>query len=340
MPSTSPLACAWISARSSSRSTFSALQERARGGRRSPRAAARTRSAPRSASGASAPATSARGPRSATGSRKATLLSSSNILRDHDGWAARYCRRVARKHGGRRAGTRCFRPTGSRRSRRADDAGLRVLPRYRRSRRRLQLPGTGGARSVSTTSFVRRAEEVSLLAEGLRDLGDVVLVFVSVDARGRGSGIPVSGRQALANDCRDGRISRLRAYLDRDEALRVTGSGRLEQLVLAAEDLADGVVDEDPPDRVGQQLGARQHADVLRAVGAHRDRVGDDDLLEPRGPRGSRTRRRRRPRGWRPRSTRAAPSSLTVLAAALSVPAVSIMSSTITAVLPFTSPIT
>src|ERR1019366_7653200 len=38
--------------------------------------------------------------------------------------------------------------------------------------------------------------------------------------------------------------------------------------------------------------------------------------------------------------TRAAPSSLTVLAAALSVPAVSIMSSTITAVLPFTSPIT
>ena len=66
-------------------------------------------------------------------------------------------------------------------------------------------------------------EEVRLLAEESRDFGDVVLVFVRVEARGRGSGIPVSARQVLAYDFRDGRISRLRAYLDRDEALRATG---------------------------------------------------------------------------------------------------------------------
>src|SRR2546427_12020393 len=60
---------------------------------------------------------------------------------------------------------------------------------------------------------------------------------------------------------------------------------RLEQLVLAAEDLAYGVVDEDAPYRVGQELGAGEHADVVwsaRSV-CDRDRVGDDDLLDARG---------------------------------------------------------
>ena len=66
------------------------------------------------------------------------------------------------------------------------------------------------------------------------------------------------------------------------------------------------------PDRVGQQLRARQHADVLRAPRADRDRVGHDDLLQTRRPRGSRTRRPRTPRAS-PRHTRcAAPSSSTV----------------------------
>jgi ketosteroid isomerase-like protein len=66
-------------------------------------------------------------------------------------------------------------------------------------------------------------EEVRLVAEESRDLGDVVLIFVRVEGRGRGSGVPVSAHQALAYDFRGRRISRLRAYLDRDEALRSIG---------------------------------------------------------------------------------------------------------------------
>ena len=70
------------------------------------------------------------------------------------------------------------------------------------------------------------------------------------------------------------------------------GRGHLEELVLAAEDLGHRVVGEDPADRVGQQLRAAQDADVVRRARAQRDRVGDDDLLEARRPRGSRRRRR------------------------------------------------
>src|ERR1700691_5093478 len=56
-----------------------------------------------------------------------------------------------------------------------------------------------------------------------------------------------------------------------------------EQLVLAAEDFTDGVIDEDATDRVGQELRAGQHADVLGPVGTDGDRVGHDDLLQARG---------------------------------------------------------
>src|SRR3954447_24871394 len=55
-----------------------------------------------------------------------------------------------------------------------------------------------------------------------------------------------------------------------------------EELVLAAEDLGDRVVGENPADRVRQQVGAAQDADVVRRARPQRDRVGDDDLLEPR----------------------------------------------------------
>src|SRR4051794_3868896 len=56
-----------------------------------------------------------------------------------------------------------------------------------------------------------------------------------------------------------------------------------EELVLAAEDLGHRVVGEDPADRVGQQVRARQDADEAGRPGTERDRVGDDDLLEARG---------------------------------------------------------
>src|SRR5262252_5124049 len=55
-----------------------------------------------------------------------------------------------------------------------------------------------------------------------------------------------------------------------------------EELVLSTEHLADGVVGEDAPDRIGQELGAAEDTDVVGSAGAQRDRVGDDDLLEAR----------------------------------------------------------
>jgi ketosteroid isomerase-like protein len=96
------------------------------------------------------------------------------------------------------------------------------------------FPGTVGA--VDGSSFRGRGElaayfrelhdtweEVRLVAEETRELGDVVLIFVRVDGRGRGSGVPVSAQQVLAYHFRGGKISRLRAYLNRDEALRDNG---------------------------------------------------------------------------------------------------------------------
>ena len=62
------------------------------------------------------------------------------------------------------------------------------------------------------------------------------------------------------------------------------GSPRSEQLVLAAEHVAHGSVREDLADRARQQVGAREHAHVVRSPSRQRDRVGDDDLLKP-GPR-------------------------------------------------------
>ena len=42
----------------------------------------------------------------------------------------------------------------------------------------------------------------------------------------------------------------------------------LEELVLAAEDLAHAVVGEDPADRVGQEIRARENPDVVGRPGA------------------------------------------------------------------------
>jgi ketosteroid isomerase-like protein len=66
-------------------------------------------------------------------------------------------------------------------------------------------------------------EELQLVAKEFRDLGDRVLVLVQVEARGRGSGAPVAGPQSAILDFRDGKISRVRSYLDHAEALHVAG---------------------------------------------------------------------------------------------------------------------
>jgi ketosteroid isomerase-like protein len=66
-------------------------------------------------------------------------------------------------------------------------------------------------------------EERRLLPEEFRDLGDRVLVHCRTEVRGRASGVPVAGRQSILFDFRDGKISRVRAYLDHGEALRAVG---------------------------------------------------------------------------------------------------------------------
>jgi ketosteroid isomerase-like protein len=66
-------------------------------------------------------------------------------------------------------------------------------------------------------------EELGIVAEEFRDLGDRVLVLGRMAGRGRGSGVPVDAPMGWVFDCRSGRISRFRSYLDHGEALRAAG---------------------------------------------------------------------------------------------------------------------
>ena len=66
-------------------------------------------------------------------------------------------------------------------------------------------------------------EEFRLFADDFRDLGDRVLVLCRTEGRGRGSGVPVNAREAMLCDFREGKISRIRNYLDQGEALRAAG---------------------------------------------------------------------------------------------------------------------
>jgi ketosteroid isomerase-like protein len=66
-------------------------------------------------------------------------------------------------------------------------------------------------------------EEVRVIAEGFRDLGDGVLLLTRIEGHGRGSGVPVDAPFGAVFDCRADKISRLRSYLDHGEALRAAG---------------------------------------------------------------------------------------------------------------------
>ena len=96
------------------------------------------------------------------------------------------------------------------------------------------LPAMAGA--VDSNSFQGRSgieayfadvdnawEEFILLPDEVRDLGDRVLILGRSQGRGRTSGITVVGQWGLLCDFRDGKISRARAYMDHDEALRGAG---------------------------------------------------------------------------------------------------------------------
>ncbi|HWW90803.1 MAG TPA: nuclear transport factor 2 family protein [Solirubrobacteraceae bacterium] len=66
-------------------------------------------------------------------------------------------------------------------------------------------------------------EEFQLLPDEFRDLGDRVLWLGRVEARGRSSGVRVDTPLGAIAEFRDGKMSRIRAYLDHDEALRAAG---------------------------------------------------------------------------------------------------------------------
>jgi ketosteroid isomerase-like protein len=66
-------------------------------------------------------------------------------------------------------------------------------------------------------------EEFLPIPEEYRDLGDGVLGLGRLLTRGRGSGVPVESPWGAVYDLRDGKVSRIRTYLDHGEALRAAG---------------------------------------------------------------------------------------------------------------------
>jgi len=67
-------------------------------------------------------------------------------------------------------------------------------------------------------------EEYRVVAPDFRDLGDErVLVLSRIEGRGAGSGGLVDAEMGQIIDFRDGRISRVRTYLDHGDALRAAG---------------------------------------------------------------------------------------------------------------------
>jgi len=61
------------------------------------------------------------------------------------------------------------------------------------------------------------------IADDHRDLGDRVLNLGRMVGRGRGSGVPVDTPVGMIFHFRDGKCSRMRAFLDHAEALRAAG---------------------------------------------------------------------------------------------------------------------
>jgi ketosteroid isomerase-like protein len=63
-------------------------------------------------------------------------------------------------------------------------------------------------------------EELRLIYDEYRDLGDRVLVLGRLEGRGRGSGVVVETPQGAVAEFRDGKLSSARSYLDHAEALK------------------------------------------------------------------------------------------------------------------------
>ncbi len=66
-------------------------------------------------------------------------------------------------------------------------------------------------------------EDFQSVAQEYRDLGDRVLALGRNRGCGKGSGVPVDGPYGAVFDFCDGKISRIRLFLDQAEALRAAG---------------------------------------------------------------------------------------------------------------------
>ena len=66
-------------------------------------------------------------------------------------------------------------------------------------------------------------EEVRLVAEEVRDLGEIVVWLGRIEGRGRGSGVVVEAPMGAVLDFRGEKAWRARSYLDHGEALRAAG---------------------------------------------------------------------------------------------------------------------
>jgi ketosteroid isomerase-like protein len=72
-------------------------------------------------------------------------------------------------------------------------------------------------------SLAAEWDELQVEAEGFREVGNTVLVFVRTSARGRESGAQAEIHAAHVVTLRDGMIWRHRTYVDRNEALEAVG---------------------------------------------------------------------------------------------------------------------
>jgi uncharacterized protein len=68
--------------------------------------------------------------------------------------------------------------------------------------------------------FREEWDDYRVNAEEVRDSGDKVLVFTRQSARGKASGVQIDLRIAHLWTIRDGKAVRMRAYFDREEALK------------------------------------------------------------------------------------------------------------------------
>jgi ketosteroid isomerase-like protein len=68
-------------------------------------------------------------------------------------------------------------------------------------------------------------EEFLILPDSFRDPTDLVIMLGRLRGRGKNSGVPVDASLGIVFDLRDGKIARIRGYLDHGEALRAAGLG-------------------------------------------------------------------------------------------------------------------